>query len=296
MRPEVVKRNITQKYRHRTQTRIVCIYRGETVTAKTVFFPEVRGICMTCIHIQTYGDRNRYCHFTLCKMWSLLQSWCKAATTQLLFCDSPTLTQVRVNKNKTSTNINFAQCGDSGNKKGTFSNSSSKWTVPVLAISNRYRFVLPSQSTHSKICVAQVPQTHSSSTLLAAKANFKNHNTSGFMAWHWLFFSSGPRAKSLCKKHSQYYHRKIPWKKVLKNALWSWGTNLREIILPFSSSKSYPCHFVFPWVLPLKDTHLYAVLRDLLMHPIFFGHVCQPSLFSSTTLLLHRGPYRTYGP
>lgn len=30
------------------------------------------------------------------------------------------------------------------------------------------------------------------------------------------------------------------------------GTNLREIILPFSSSKSFMCHFVFP----LKVTHL----------------------------------------
>lgn len=47
----------------------------------------------------------------------LTHSWCFVTLPQ---------TQVRVNKNKTSTNINFAQCGDYGNKKGTFSNTSSK--------------------------------------------------------------------------------------------------------------------------------------------------------------------------
>lgn len=138
---------------------------------------------------------------------------CKAATTQLVFHNSPILTKVRVNKNKTSTNTNFAQCGDYGNKKGTFSNSSLKWMVSVLAtVLNGYSLVFPSLRRHSKIRTAQVPQAHSSSTLLAGKINFKTHNTSGFMAWHWLFSPAANvqslSARSIDNITTEKYHER----------------------------------------------------------------------------------------
>lgn len=133
---------------------------GRNSDCKNSIFPRSkRYMHYTYMHTDLWRKTHTVI-FMLCKMWCLLWSWWKAATTQLVFCDSLTLTQVRVDKNKVSTNMNFSQYGNYGNEKDTFSNSSLKLTVSVLAtVLNGYCLVFPSQRTHSKICIAQVPET-----------------------------------------------------------------------------------------------------------------------------------------
>lgn len=79
-------KNITQKYKP-TKLRQVLYRWRKRDDCKNSISTKLWGLCIISPLRQqeTYGERNTYCHFTLCKTQSLLWTWWKAATTELVF-------------------------------------------------------------------------------------------------------------------------------------------------------------------------------------------------------------------
>lgn len=137
-----------------------------------------------------------------------------------------------------------------------------------------------------EICIAQVPPTHSSSTQLAGKTNFKNHNTSGFMAWYWFFSLQWPTCTASLQKAQSILPQKNT-KTVSKNTLWSWSHRgqIWGKLYCHSATQKLPVSFWFP-----TQGHWSVCFSEEFTNALHFLQACWPaiSLFKHNPVTSYR--------